>query len=275
MSIIKKAKVSADKRSIDAYGRSIELAIAGYLLDNGTFPTSIDQLTMGYSGSEVVCSTTQLNSDSSVYLTRCTVGGRSVDYIYGKEETTPAPTYTAYSIVDHISYNNVTYYVIEDSDENNDTVKLLKENILTKAEIDSLNLSDISVGNYGTVQYGSSTDYSTSTVKKVVDAWKNTAVASGDTAIARLISLSDLTDNLGYEYAVVGTTQYYKPSVNTPFWVCDSHHDDYWTMSQKVDSAFMWYVFGNGELQRYDSMSSSMVRPVLELSKTADISIVN
>ena len=66
MSIIKKAKVSADKRSIDAYGRSIELAIAGYLLDNGTFPTSIDQLTIEYSGDEVVCSTANLNSDSSV-----------------------------------------------------------------------------------------------------------------------------------------------------------------------------------------------------------------
>ena len=58
MSIIRKAKVSADKRSIDAYGRSIELAIAGYLLDNGTFPTSIDELIIEYSGEEVVCSTT-------------------------------------------------------------------------------------------------------------------------------------------------------------------------------------------------------------------------
>ena len=37
MSIIKKARISADKRSIDAYGRSVELAIAGYLLDTGDF----------------------------------------------------------------------------------------------------------------------------------------------------------------------------------------------------------------------------------------------
>ena len=42
MNIIRKAKLAADKRSIDAYGRSIELAIAGYLLDTGTFPTSVD-----------------------------------------------------------------------------------------------------------------------------------------------------------------------------------------------------------------------------------------
>ena len=87
MNIIRKAKTAAYKRSIDAYGRSIELAIAGYLMDNGTFPTSISQLTIEYSGDEVVCSTTQLNPDSSVYLAGCTVGGRSVDgYTYGDEE---------------------------------------------------------------------------------------------------------------------------------------------------------------------------------------------
>ena len=74
MSIIRKAKIAADKRSVDAYGRSIELAIAGYLMDTGTFPTSIEQLTIEYSGDEVVCSTTQLNGDSSVYLAGCTVG---------------------------------------------------------------------------------------------------------------------------------------------------------------------------------------------------------
>ena len=66
MNIIRKARVAADKRSIDAYGRSIELAIAGYLLDTGKFPTDVNQLSIEYSGDEVVCSTTQLNDDSSV-----------------------------------------------------------------------------------------------------------------------------------------------------------------------------------------------------------------
>ena len=87
MSIIKKARISADKRSIDAYGRSIELAIAGYLMDNGSFPTDISQLTIEYSGDEVVCLTTQLNSDSSVYLEDCTVGRREViGYTYGEDK---------------------------------------------------------------------------------------------------------------------------------------------------------------------------------------------
>ncbi len=87
MSIIRKARISADKRSIDAYGRSIELAIAGYLLDTGRFPTQISDLTIEYSGNEVVCTTTQLNSDSSVYLAGCTVAGRSVDYSYGSNSS--------------------------------------------------------------------------------------------------------------------------------------------------------------------------------------------
>ena len=73
MNIIRKARISADKRSVDAYGRSIELAIAGYLLDTGKFPTEVSPLTIEYSGSQVVCETTQINSDSSVYLAGCTV----------------------------------------------------------------------------------------------------------------------------------------------------------------------------------------------------------
>ena len=276
MSIIKKAKVSADKRSIDAYGRSIELAIAGYLLDNGSFPTSIEQLTIEYSGDEVVCSTTNLNSDSSVYLAECTVGGRSVEgYTYGKEETTPA---SAYQVGDHVSYNNVTYYVIEDSDTTNDTVKLLKENPLTKTEMDNLNLAGITISEengYGKVEFGSSVDYSTSTVKQVVDAWKNTAVKSGDTATARLITKDDLVDNFNYEpYAQSPSEDYYRASENTPTWVHNSNYE-YWTMSQYQDSSDVWNVNSYDSLVKTAPSSNIMVRPVLELNKSADISIVN
>ena len=271
MSIIRKARISADKRSIDAYGRSIELAIAGYLMDTGSFPTSIGELTVEYSGDEVVCSTTQINTDSSVYLANCTVGGRNVDgYTYGKEETTPAPSYTAYQVGDHVSYNGVTYYVIEESDTTNDTVKLLKENPLTKTEMDNLNLTGITIGGetYGQVKYGSSTDYSTSTVKQVVDAWKNSAVASGDTATARLISQNDLVNNLGYENRV----DTINPSSNgiTPTWVYNRNFH-YWTMSQYGDSSNVWIVYLDGKMGRNGPTGMFLVRPVLELNKSAEI----
>ena len=280
MTIIRKARISADKRSIDAYGRSIELAVAGYLLDTGRFPTSVDQLTIEYSGNEVVCTTTQINTDSSVYLAGCTVGGRSVEgYIYGKEETTPTPTYTAYSVGDHVSYNNVTYYVIEDSDTTNDIVKLLKEEPLTKTEMDNLHLTGITIeeyNGYGQVQYGSSTDYSSSTVKQVVDAWKNTAVASGDTATARLITFDELLPGLGYDWSITsaGAGEYPSVNENVPSWVYNSNYY-YWTMTPKAESSNVWVVYNYDCLFTDGISSSDMVRPVLELSKSADITMAS
>ena len=279
MNIIRKAKLAADKRSIDAYGRSIELAIAGYLLDTGTFPTSVDQLTIEYSGNKVECSTTQLNSDSSVYLTGCTVGGRTVDYTYGTDKTPPAPTYTAYTVGDHVSYNGVTYYVIEDSDTTNDTVKLLKENPLTKTEMDDLNLSGITIteqNGYGNVKYGSTVDYSTSTVKQVVDKWAEGAVKSGDTATARLITFDELLPNLGYDWSITsdGLGETPEANENVPTWVYNINYY-YWTMTPKADSSSVWCVNYIGILDNNGVSSSYMVRPVLELSKSTDITKVS
>ena len=215
MNIIRKAKISADKRSVAAYGRSIELAIAGYLMDTGDFPTSIEQIAIEYSGDEVVCTTTNLNADSSIYLAGCTVGGRSVDgYTYGKEDVI---TYD-YRIGDEVTYNGVTYYVIEDSDTTNDTVKLLKENPLTVKEINDLNLDGITINGdnnaYGTVKFGNSIDYSQSTVKIVVDAWKTAQAPAASES--RLITLDELVDNLGYEYLDNGSAQYYAMTEDTP-----------------------------------------------------------
>ena len=44
MNIVKKAKDSANKRSVDAYGKATELAVATYLLDTGDYPTTIEDL---------------------------------------------------------------------------------------------------------------------------------------------------------------------------------------------------------------------------------------
>ena len=124
---------SADKRSIDAYGRSVELAIANYLLDNGDFSTDISNLSVEYSGDRVECSTTQLNNDSSVYLAGCTVGGRSVEgYTY---ESDKSQTYSVYNVGDEVTYNGVDYYVIKNSGVKEPTITLLKAEPLTLAEV--------------------------------------------------------------------------------------------------------------------------------------------
>ena len=209
-----------------------------------------------------------------------TVAGRSVDYHYGENKnTTPepvTPSYTAYQVGDHVSYNGVSYYVIENSDATNDTVKLLKEEPLTKTEMDNLHLTGITItesNSYGQVQYGSTNDYSTSTVKQVVDAWKNSAVKSDDTATARLITLDELVDNFGYTLNSAATGYNYSAEY-TPSWVYNSIYY-YWTMTPKTDSSFVWFVFGGGYLNLDDPSLSYMVRPVLELSKSADLTMVS
>ena len=308
MSIIRKAKVSADKRSIDAYGRSIELAIAGYLLDNGTFPTSIEQLTIEYSGDEVACSTTQLNPDSSVYLSGCTVGGRSVDgYTYGKEETI---TYNEYSVGDEVTYNNINYYVIKDSGAKESTVTLLKAEPLTVAEVNTYGAGHVNMyacrsssgscyqtaynnNGYGGIAYyssetcgfdsnnnwqvsGCTTNYATSEVKFVVDTWKN--AQAPEASEARLVTLDDLTNNLGYVLDTSASGEVYIPSSSTPNWTYNSNYW-YWTMSAYQDSSsHARGVFSTGEVlasfindgsgSTSGRNSSGVVRPTIVLSKS-------
>ena len=271
MNIIRKARISADKRSIDAYGRSIEYAISLYLLDNLKYPTSIDQLTIEYSGNQVVCSTTKINSDSSVYLAGCTVNGRSVEgYTYGKEEA--APTYTAYSVGDEVSYNNINYYVIKDSSTSEETVTLLKAEPLSYSEVQTYSqgtgVQTYDMGGYGGMQYhSSSSDYSTSYVKTTVDAWKQAQAPAASEA--RLITIDDLKDNLGYVLDTSATSEAYIPSSSTPSWVYNSNYD-YWAMSQYQDSTSdVWDVYNDGTLFNIDVDHGYLVRPVITLSKSS------
>ena len=298
MNIIRKARISADKRSIDAYGRSVELAIAGYLLDTGKFPTEVSQLTIEYSGSQVVCETTQINTDSSVYLAGCTVGGRNVEnYTYGSDKS---PTYTAYTVGDQVTYNNVNYYVIKDSGAKESTVTLLKAEPLSVAEVNQFGAGHVNMyacessystcyqtaynqDSYGGMQYYSSStcgyngsswvsdgcknDYASSEIKYVVDAWK-TAKAPAATE-ARLITINEVV-SLGYDNTCI-EEGWCEPSANVPTWLYNSDYW-YWTMSQYNDEASdVWYVYTDGRLYSrdvgYDS-SSVVVRPVITISKS-------
>ena len=216
LNIVKRSKESANKRSVDAYGKSIELAVANYLLDKGEFPTNISDLEIEYSGKEVICNISLLNEDSSVYLSECKVGNSDVKdkntsdgwYHYGKSTKI---TYKSYKIGDEVTYNGINFYVIENSDENSDSVTLLKEEPLTVAEVNKyggvgtennhVNMyvtSNTSASyyqkayddnGYGGMAYysnstcgynyngsgwmydGCTTDYAKSEVKYVVDAW--------------------------------------------------------------------------------------------------------
>ena len=286
MNIIRKARVSADKRSIDAYGRSIELAIAGYLLDTGKFPTEVSQLTIEYSGSQVVCETTQINPDSSVYLAGCTVAGRSTgDYKYGSDKT---PTYTAYTIGNQVTYNNINYYVIKDSGAKESTVTLLKAEPLSVQEVNIYGAGHVnrytsdSVGTaynfngYGGMAYytsetcgypngsrvatGCTTDYAQSDIKYAVDAWK--AAQAPQALEARLITYEELTTDLGCSSSSC------RNSSNS--WLYNSKYY-YWTMSPYNNSASnVWGVGGDGRFYYNVGVHNiGVVRPVITIKKSA------
>ncbi len=78
MNIIRKAKILARKRSVDAYGRSVELAIASYLLDTGTFSTDLHNPTVEYSGQTVVCNVMSMKENGGLYMSECTVNNIDV-----------------------------------------------------------------------------------------------------------------------------------------------------------------------------------------------------
>ena len=95
MNIIRKARIAANKRSIDAYGRSVELAIATHLLDTGSFPSNLASLQVEYTGKTVICNVMQMKENGGLYMSECTVGNKEVHddtddgwYHYGVRDLT-------------------------------------------------------------------------------------------------------------------------------------------------------------------------------------------
>ena len=183
MRIIKKSKVSADMRSIDAYGRSVEIGVASYLLDHQEFPTSFEDITVEYRGAQVVCSDVAVNMDGSIYINKCAVNGEIVRdpksptgyYQFGRD-TGSYMFYHLENVADNssqqsgnsgfsqgsnqvvtpgslITYGGVSFYAIP-SNVSGYTV-LMKSQPLTYDEIVALNtgISVTNINGYGAIQY--------------------------------------------------------------------------------------------------------------------------
>ena len=299
MNIIRKARIAADKRSVDAYGRSIELAIAGYLLDTGKFPTEVSQLTIEYSGDTVSCETTQINPDSSVYLAGCTVKNRTVEgYVYGTDKS---PSYKVYNVGDEITYKGMKFYVVSASGAKESSVTALKETPLTVDEVTTYGAGHINRyttssqgvaynrNGYGGMTYyssdtcksgtetGCTSDYDESDIKFAVDAWANDKLTQSDLATdkfgykARLLTYEELTTSLGYEPAAKDATYINLNNENTPSWVYNSNYY-YWTMSPYQDVARrVWGIGNNGGVDANKVWNNyfGVVRPVVTFSKSA------
>ena len=116
MNIIRKAKISADRRSVDSYGRSVELAIATHLLDTGTFPTDLKNLNVEYTGKTVSCNIMQMKENGGIYLSECSVGTKEVKdsstedgwYHYGTRDLTNEEYVDMYGLA--LKTASVAYY---------------------------------------------------------------------------------------------------------------------------------------------------------------------
>ena len=78
MNVIRNVKDSANKRSIDNYGRIVETSMAEYQSQYLKYPDSIEQLEIEYVGSVIECETRRINPDKTIYLSECKVNGKKV-----------------------------------------------------------------------------------------------------------------------------------------------------------------------------------------------------
>ena len=199
----------------------------------------------------------------------------------------------------------MNFYVIENSDENSDSVTMLKAEPLTVDEVNTYGAghvnryTDSSVGtaynqngfggmvyyssetceyvNSSFVETGCTTDYAQSEVKYAVDAWAKDKLKTSDLKedetgySARLITIDELTNNMGYEIINNGSAIYGQKVDSTPDWIYNSNYW-YWTMSPFQDEALrVWYVYGIGNVYTgyVCNGNDGVVRPVVTLLKSA------
>ena len=78
INVIKSVKNNANKRSIDNYGKIVEIAMEEYQSRHLKYPDSIDQLEIEYTGNVIECEVRRINPDKTIYLSECKVNGKKV-----------------------------------------------------------------------------------------------------------------------------------------------------------------------------------------------------
>lgn len=289
--IIAKSKYKAYERSIDGYGRAIELAAYQYYLDTGKMASSLSDLKIKYKGYDVECNIKSLYKNQ-VYLSECSIDGIEIRnkktndgwYHYG----TAKYEYVAGDIV---TYNYEKYYVLRNSLASDEYVTLLKKNLLTNNELAdicvSLSLNCNSSGYYytiyndynDTVSMIPNVNYNDSKIKRILDLWSDTNFSNNELATdkygykVRLLNYDDL-EYIGYDNELkkkntsAGETTILVND-DIPSWLYDINYN-YWTMYQNDDATRIFYLSNNGNLIASQiNNGNNYIRPVINLKKSA------
>jgi len=118
LNIIEDSKNSSNKRSIELYAKAIENAIGQYQLKNSQdTEITLEKIDtyIEYKGNKVECETTEINEDGTIYLDKCKIDNKEVEYSYGekKDKTIPVYMWTMYgkSIGDTINLDSSSGFV--------------------------------------------------------------------------------------------------------------------------------------------------------------------
>ena len=205
----------------------------------------------------------------------------------------PSIAYNTYSIGDVVSFAGSNWYVIKNSTSEEDYVTLLKETVLTNAELGEYAWSDPYVtmpyywsdtchlaNSYGYTNEDYSgcaghNDYEGSKVKELLEeSYINTLGSDNlkevDGYKIRLIKTDELNANLGWTNLYDTVTSYNENS-NVPLWIYHNYGDafSYWTMTPYPDDSFrVWAVNVNGGLNGNIIRNLNGIRPVINLLKS-------
>ncbi len=170
---------------------------------------------------------------------------------------------------DQVTYNNINYYVIKDSDATESTVTMLKAEPLSYEEVQTYSngtgAQTYDRNGYGGMQYHSeSSVYSTSYVKTTVDAWKTAQAPAASEA--RLI-LQDEIEIESKEVKPCGSCEIEIRQLPKYEWIYNRNYT-YWTNSLSGDSGII-VVEEYGEFKNASvALINPVVRPVIILDKS-------
>ena len=245
----------------------------------------------------------EFNDASKLPTSNVSISNLGIDMVYEADSEAKTnsdgstPYVKQYEIGEELTVKNEKYNVIG---QGNDYVTLLKQQALTVEEVNTYGsghinqYTSVSVGTaynrngYGGMAYytsttcgyngsnwiydGCTTDYNSSEVKYVVDAWaadkfQNDELKEVDNYKARLVQKEEVRSQF-YPSCRESASNCSIESA-TPSWLYNSNYY-YWTMSQHQSfSSSVWSVFGDGRLRySYVYTSSGAVRPVINLYKS-------
>lgn len=287
-----------NEKYIYTYGRYLEKTIKNYKTQYGSLPSDLNSISTpfdSYFGCDV-----KIYNNNELFLSKCKFKEEYLkdnNTLDGYKHYGTYKSQRTYSIGSYINYNGVGYYVIKNSKVDDYSVTLLKAEPLSVNEVNqygsgyinrytsSYRESPYNMNGYGGIAYHSSetcgyinnsdcnVDFKSSNINSIINNWANNVFRSGDLVVddlgykVRLLSLDDLTINLGYN-KVIAVCGYLMGTKDVPSWVYNSNYS-YWTMSNRNDSEYVWYVssyYGNVDS---DSISNRYyaIRPVITIRK--------